>query len=525
MARTISTITLCTLFLLLLPRDTLTQSYRLSITHPKPNSSHHLFLADSSTTTNPNRSLEISIVAVDIQPLLSSSSPSDVISVCCQWHNLNLHRFNGSRCVQTQVKALSSYFNQHNHLDLQIYLPWENLVSMDPSNQPNRQTNTDQPNQRAPTHHPRPQTIHLHVGLSNAKTHYTMTSPTTVIYYHGTVTPSSCLKAPSYVINMARNTNRWTSTQRRLNDAGYSNINKWKAIDGSAVSIQTVEDQYNIKWGSANHRACSASHTSLWSYLVRHVVRTGGPLSPGAGVGTAARAVPLVTTIFEDDALPHEDFIRLFPKYLSNVPSDADIIYIGWQRGAIQSKGQVHVDPPTEKDMPYVLKRHPACLHAYMVTRQALLKLLPMVLPLHDTIDGKLMRLEWEGKLNAYAFNGMKHVSAMLTTDRIKKKSMKEYFVALNMGKEKEEEEEEEEEDVLSFDGDTDTSTAELVVSGECPSGECPRLVVSRMDRSRGIIFQDASFGTDIDAEIFLDQNASPLSRYSKERHDPTGYR
>jgi hypothetical protein len=102
---------------------------------------------------------------------------------------------------------------------------------------------------------------------------------------------------------------------------------------------------------------------------------------------------------------------------------------------------------------------------------------------------------------------------------------MKEYFVALNMGKEKEEEEEEEEEeeDVLSFDGDTDTSTAELVVSGECPSGECPRLVVSRMDRSRGIIFQDASFGTDIDAEIFLDQNASPLSRYSKERHDPTG--
>ena len=222
-------------------------------------------------------------------------------------------------------------------------------------------------------------------------------------------------------------------------------------------------------------------------------------------------------TIFEDDALPHEDYSTLFPTYFSNVPTDADIIYIGWQRGAIQSKGHVYVDPPTDPDMPYVLKRHPACLHAYMLTKSALLKLLPMVLPLGDTIDGKLMRLEWEGKLNAYAFNGMKHVSAMLTTDFKKKKSMQESVGEVGVVGEVGEEEEDEE--VLKFDGETDTSTAQLVVSGECPSHKCPRLVVSRMDRSRGIMFQDASFGTDIDSETFVDVHASSLSRYSKERN------
>jgi hypothetical protein len=44
--------------------------------------------------------------------------------------------------------------------------------------------------------------------------------------------------------------------------------------------------------------------------------------------------------------------------------------------------------------------------------------------------------------------------------------------------------------------------------------------VVSRIDRSRGIVFQDASMGTDIDATPFLDDAMPSLSRYSRERHE-----
>ena len=205
-----------------------------------------------------------------------------------------------------------------------------------------------------------------------------------------------------------------------------------------------------------------------------------------------------VFTIFEDDALPHEKFKGLLDTYLSESPSQAEVLYLGWQRGAIQVGGVVHVDPPTETTMPLVLRRHPACLHAYIVTPAALDKLLRLVLPLHDTVDGKVMRLAWKGQLQSFAFNGMHHLSAMLETGLT--------------------EEDVESSIEMSFDGETDNQIALDVKSGSsCPSGKCPHLVVSRMDRNRGIVYQDATMGTDIDSQHFEDEHAPSLSRYAKK--------
>lgn len=476
--------------------------YSLSIRNPMNSSSHHLFQLNQSVK---NDVLEISTY-LDYNEskklILSSSSIIDPITVCCQWTNQWMQQ-SDKTCVKTKLNKLQDYFITENSIDLQLYLPWTNLIDNDYD-----------------PHHPhQKQSIYLQVNITNDRTLYSIQSSTTVIHYLGIVTPEMCLNAPSYVINMKRNINRWKSTKRRLTDAGYKNIIQWNAIDGNVINIKDIEKKFNIKWGSSNHRACSASHTSLWAHLLKlsNIMLNNSNRSN--------TSFPPIVTIFEDDALPHEDFMKLFPKYLSNVPTDADIIYIGWQRGAIQSRGNVHIDPPTESTMPYVLKRHPACLHAYMLTMETLNKLLKYVLPLHDTIDGKLMRLEWEGKLNSYAFNGMKHVSAMLVTDRIKSnKNMVEIVQNINEIKKNAEKngvndiDDDEDYNALSFDGDTNMTTAELVITGECPSKNCPRLVVSRMDRSRGIIFQDASFGTDIDSTTFIDDDAHPLSRYSKDR-------
>jgi GR25 family glycosyltransferase involved in LPS biosynthesis len=247
------------------------------------------------------------------------------------------------------------------------------------------------------------------------------------ITFHGQITARDALAAPSYVINMEKKKNRWRSTSRRLSDAGYKRIIRWTAIDGTESStIQSghgaddtferkMEREFGVLWGSSNHRACSASHISLWSHLKRTWATDLENLK-----------VPPIVTIFEDDALPHEDFQNLLPVYMKHVPSSAEVVYVGWQRGAIQSKGVVHVDPTTEPEMPYILKRHPACLHAYMITRAALVKLLGLTLPLRDTIDGKLMRLAWKGELQSYAFNGMKLVSSMLTTNLPKKSRERE---------------------------------------------------------------------------------------------------
>lgn len=165
---------------------------------------------------------------------------------------------------------------------------------------------------------------------------------------------------------------------------------------------------------------------------------------------------------------------------------------------AIQIDGRVFLDPPTEASMPLALRRHPACLHAYIVTPAVLDKLLRNVLPLHDTVDGKVMRLSWKGIIKSYAFNGMRNVSSMLTTNLSPEdiQSNAEY----------------------SFDGDVNSQIANDVKAGEnCPSGMCPHMVVLRVDRSRGIVHQDATMGTDIDAHHFESDTAPSLSRYAKK--------
>ena len=326
-------------------------------------------------------------------------------------------------------------------------------------------------------------TIQVHVVAYEDRSLVLATPHPTKFFYNGKISAKDVLDSPAYVISLAkRRSSRWETTKTRLRGAGFNKIVRFPAVDGSRFeSVRELEDKFGIMWGSKGHRACSASHTSLWAFLLER------------------RKSDKVFTIFEDDALPHEYFKEILDTYLSASPSRAEVIYLGWQRGAIQAGGVVHVDPPTDATMPLVLKRHPACLHAYVVTPAALEKLLRLVLPLHDTVDGKVMRLAWKGQLQSFAFNGMRNVSSMLETD------LTDEDVQSNVE--------------LSFDGETDAQIANDVKAGTlCPSGNCPYLVVSRMDRSRGIVHQDATMGTDIDAQRFEDDEAPSLSRYAKKK-------
>jgi GR25 family glycosyltransferase involved in LPS biosynthesis len=451
------------------------------ITSPQNFSSHHHWGVNQV-----DQPLEIALFLhhTEASHLLSASNSDTLISCCCHWST-------GSQCIKSESNSLRTYLEKEGNIEFQLYLPWARLIRA--KSQPKR--------------------ISIQVVLTNDASQVTVQSASITLQYHGTITAQHVLQSPSYIINMQRKTDRWRTTSRRLHDAGFTNILRWNAIDGSMTTTAQMEKDFNIMWGSSNHRACSASHTALWTRLLQ------------LWSSSTIHTLPSVVTIFEDDALPHENFSVLFPTYLAHVPTDADVVYVGWQRGAIQSGNKVYVDPPTEPEMPYVLKRHPACLHAYIVTRSALEKMLKLTLPLHDTIDGKLMRLAWKGQLQSYAFNGMKHVSAMLTTNLLgNKKSQENKREAAGSVSESESDIEEDNNDMnnmlLQFDGETEMSTAELVVSGaeNCPSRVCPRLVVSRMDRSRGIIFQDATMGTDIDSTAFVDDDAASMSRYAKHR-------
>ena len=66
--------------------------------------------------------------------------------------------------------------------------------------------------------------------------------------------------------------------------------------------------------------AASASVTRAWEYVYKRFQED---------------ATLNIYTIFEDDILFHEDFADQLHRYVEEIPSNADIIFMGWMRGAI----------------------------------------------------------------------------------------------------------------------------------------------------------------------------------------------
>ena len=65
-------------------------------------------------------------------------------------------------------------------------------------------------------------------------------------------------------------------------------------------------------------------------------------------------------------------------------------------------KGKLeYADADTSESEGYVIKRHPACLHAYIVTR-LIKKMLENILPLNDAIDLKVASMIFDSTLKGY---------------------------------------------------------------------------------------------------------------------------
>ena len=204
------------------------------------------------------------------------------------------------------------------------------------------------------------------------------------------------------VINLERKPGRFFYTNERLKGQNFVNIHRMLATDGNSVNISMFE-KMQIYHGSPGHRAASASHIRAWEDVYKRFQED---------------ATLNIYTIFEDDVLFHEDFADQLNKYVEKIPSNADIIFMGWMRGAIwtkeynEKKGKLekvqYADADTSESEGYVIKRHPACLHAYIVTRLGIKKMLENILPLNDAIDLKVASMIFDSTLKGYAFNGKK---------------------------------------------------------------------------------------------------------------------
>ena len=192
------------------------------------------------------------------------------------------------------------------------------------------------------------------------------------------------LNAPCKVINLKKNTERWETTQKRLNDIGFSNFERfeaygqdrlkegWDKLNNPKIAEHT-KDLYFYR--VAGKQGCFLSHVLIWKEMIDN-------------------NTPYMT-IFEDDVLFHHLWDTLAPTYFEKTPSDYDLLYLGSQ---IQGESKFHID-----QVPVY------CTHAYIITLEGAKKLYDLIInePYGMyTIDGMLIDLMHAKRFNWYIWNG-----------------------------------------------------------------------------------------------------------------------
>ena len=155
------------------------------------------------------------------------------------------------------------------------------------------------------------------------------------------------LDLPCFIINMDRNPVRLAYTMERARAAGFTNVQRFPAVDArdSAALAREWARHGNPEFHAGDphfrtlisKQGVALSHYNVW----RHVIENDIP-----------RAV-----VFEDDILFHKDWAFLAPLYWQHTPTDYDILFIGTQPTSYIPRG-THIIPSVSY-----------CLHAYVITK------------------------------------------------------------------------------------------------------------------------------------------------------------
>lgn len=164
------------------------------------------------------------------------------------------------------------------------------------------------------------------------------------------------LHAPSFVINLERRPDRWEHAREEIENAGFTNIIRWNAVDYK--NKEQCAEAYRLIGEPPRHPSFNndfedypgtwgvfLSQTTLWQKIVDENI-------PYA-------------CIFEDDVLFHSKWKELAPTFFQNTARDYDILFMGSQ---LEFKSEYHID-----------KGPVFCLHAYIVTCEGAKALLDYV--------------------------------------------------------------------------------------------------------------------------------------------------
>ncbi|MDP1608679.1 MAG: glycosyltransferase family 25 protein [Chlamydiales bacterium] len=185
------------------------------------------------------------------------------------------------------------------------------------------------------------------------------------------------------VINLNRHLSRFETTKCLMEQSGFTNIQRFEAIDGFYTTNDFFE-RLGIfgKVAGVGQKGCAASHLLVWEDFLKNSEKE-------------------FLFVAEDDMLPHSDFLQLFPIYWNLTPPFFDILLVGNQMNMTPSE-------------PYLVPEPAFCLHAYIISKKGAQKLLGLYkqVPKDDPgmciIDIFMVKAMQQKKIIFYCYNGTK---------------------------------------------------------------------------------------------------------------------
>ena len=159
------------------------------------------------------------------------------------------------------------------------------------------------------------------------------------------------LQLPVLIVNMDRCEQRLETTMRRVKEAGFTDVTRFRAVDGqladelaSAWLIHGSPefDQNNTDFNKyKGEQGCLVTHLNIWKHIIDYKMER--------------------VIVFEDDVFFHKDWCALAPEFFKATPQDYDILYMGSQM-ELASNADVCVVPVY-------------CTHAYVISQSGARKL------------------------------------------------------------------------------------------------------------------------------------------------------
>ena len=132
------------------------------------------------------------------------------------------------------------------------------------------------------------------------------------------------LDLPVFVVNLDRCPERLAATTKNIKDAGFKNVNRFRAVDGRNENelVEGWEAHGNPSFDAARvefvkykgEQGCALSHLNLWSHII-------------------AEQIPMAV-VFEDDVYFHKDWDTLSKRFWASTPPAHeawDILFMGNQ--------------------------------------------------------------------------------------------------------------------------------------------------------------------------------------------------